>query len=105
MNAQIAPLLAPPMAAVVAVVRQLDRPAVRAVFCLDLGQQFFEQEPGVVVAQAVVFVAAVEAVEGLVVAAALTAPGRDEDADRRPAFPSCGSARRRPAGALYWMPS
>ena len=43
-------------AAVVAVVRELDRPAVGGGFFFDFGQEFVEQEPDVVVAQAVVLV-------------------------------------------------
>ena len=64
-NAQIAPLLAPPMARSLPSLRKLDRPAVGGRLLLDFGQQFLEQEPGVIVAQAVVFVAAVEAVQRL----------------------------------------
>ena len=68
-------------AAVVAVVREPDRPAVGGRLLLDLGQQFVEQEAGVVVAEAVVLVAAVEAIERLV-GRRLHAAGHDEHADR-----------------------
>jgi hypothetical protein len=47
----------------------VERRIARAIVGLlpfDLGQQLFEQEAGVVVAEAVVLVAAVEAIEGLI---------------------------------------
>ena len=73
-NAQIAPLLRPADArSLPSLERRIGRPSL-AVFVLDLRQQLFEQEPGVVVAEAVVLVAAVEAVERLVAAA--PSPGR-----------------------------
>ena len=80
-KAAIAPLLRAADRAVVAVVREPDRPAVGGRLLLDLGQQFVEEEPGVGVAEAVVLVAPVEAVER-VSASRLDPPGRDEDADR-----------------------
>ena len=94
-NAQIAPLLEPPMRAVVAVLaRGGSAGRRRSVFVLDLGQQLLEQEPGVVVAQAVVLVAAVEAVEGLV-GGRLHAAVHDEHADRDRHLLLVRSARRR----------
>ena len=74
------PAAGPGDAAVVAVVRQPDRPAVRGLLRLDLGQDLLEQEPDVVVAQAVVLVAAVEPVQRLG-RRRLDPPGRDEHAD------------------------
>ena len=49
---------------IVAVVRELDRSAVGGRLLLDLGQEFVEEEPGVGVAEPVVFVAPVESVQG-----------------------------------------
>ena len=74
-NAAIAPLLEPAMQRSLPSLREPDRPAVGGRLLLDLGQQLVEQEPGVVVAQAVVLVAAIEAVERLSVEAPSPRPG------------------------------
>ena len=68
------PAAGPGDAAVVAVAREPDRPPVGGLLRLDLGQELLEQEPGVVVAQPVVLVAAIEPVHRLAVGA-LTRPG------------------------------
>ena len=79
-NAQIAPLLAPPMQrSLPSFDSRIGRPSARRLL-LHFGQQLLEQEAGVVVAQAVVFVAAVEAVERLV-GGRLDPAVHDEDAD------------------------
>src|SRR5262249_48773235 len=66
--------------AIIRVLRESDRPAVGGVLLLDLGEQLVDEEPRVVVAEAVVLVAAVEAVEGLV-GRGLYPPWCDEDAN------------------------
>src|SRR5262249_34963790 len=52
-------------AAVVAVVRQANRPAIRRGLLFYFGQQLIQQEADVIVTEAVVLEAAVEAVQGL----------------------------------------
>ena len=80
-NAQIAPLLdAADARSLPSFDSRIGRPSLGRLL-LDLGQQFVEQEPGVVVAEAVVLVAAVEAVERLV-GRRLHAAVHDEHADR-----------------------
>ena len=67
-NAQIAPLLAPAMQrSLPSFDSRIGRPS-GGLLRLDLGQQLLEQEPDVVVAQSVVFVAAIEPVHRLTVA-------------------------------------
>ncbi len=79
-NAAMAPLLEPAMARSLPSLREPDRPAVRRGLRLHLGEELVQQEPGVVVAEAVVLVAAVEAIERLV-GGRLHAPVHDEHAD------------------------
>ena len=70
-----------PDGAVVARLREDDRPPVRGFSLLDVGEELVEEEAGVGVPQAVVFVTAVEAVEGSV-AAGGDAAVHDEYSDR-----------------------
>ncbi len=67
-------------AAVVAVVREVDGPAVGGGFLFDLGEDFVEHEADVVIAQAVVLEAAIEAIDG-VLGEGLHPAVHDEDAD------------------------
>src|SRR5580765_4493602 len=51
--------------AVVSRFGELDWSAIRSLFGFDIGQQFFQKKTHVVIAQAVVFIAAVETIERL----------------------------------------
>ena len=80
MNAQMAPLLEPPIARSLPFFdSRMGRPSA-VFFGFYLRQQFFQQEAGVIVAQAIVFIAAVKAVKRVLVQGGDSAR-RDENAN------------------------
>jgi len=69
------PLLEPPIARVFTVVGKFYGYVRRIFLCFHFGQEFVEQESHIVVTQAVVFVAAIVAIQRNVCIRAFTTPG------------------------------